>query len=92
MAAGGWTAAESRATVGQWPRRPVPPGPVTVRVPEGDTLPRLVCEACGFIHYVNPKVVVGAVCTWRDEILLCRRAIEPRLGYWDDPRRLSRTQ
>ena len=64
---------------------PRPAGPVTVRVPEGDTLPRLVCEACGFIHYVNPKVVVGAVCTWRDEILLCRRAIEPRLGYWTIP-------
>ena len=55
------------------------------RVPEGDTHPRLVCGDCGFVNYENPKVVVGSVCTWEDRILLCRRAIEPRRGFWTLP-------
>ena len=55
------------------------------KVPEGDDRPRLVCRDCGFIHYENPKVVVGSVATWEDRILLCRRAIEPRRGYWTLP-------
>ncbi len=55
------------------------------RVPDGDTHERMVCDSCGWIHYVNPKVVVGAVCTWEGKLLLCRRAIEPRLGYWTIP-------
>ena len=54
-------------------------------VPEGDNRTRLVCPDCGYIHYQNPKVVVGAVCTWENKILLCRRAIEPRLGFWTIP-------
>lgn len=54
-------------------------------VPEGDNRPRLVCQSCGFINYENPKVVVGAICTWDDKILLCRRAIPPRKGYWTIP-------
>ena len=54
-------------------------------VPEGDTQPRLVCADCGFIRYDNPKVVVGAVCIWQDKVLLCRRAIAPRIGYWTIP-------
>lgn len=54
-------------------------------VPDGDTRERLVCDSCGWIHYVNPKIVVGAVCVWQDKILLCRRAIEPRRGYWTIP-------
>jgi ADP-ribose pyrophosphatase YjhB (NUDIX family) len=56
-----------------------------MRVPEGDTRERRVCETCGFVDYVNPKIVVGAVCTWEDRVLLCRRAIEPRLGFWTIP-------
>jgi len=60
-------------------------GPVVKAIPEGDTFPRLVCNDCGFIHYDNPKIVVGAICEWEDKILLCRRAIEPRLGYWTPP-------
>ncbi len=44
-----------------------------------------MCEDCGFVVYDNPKVVVGAVCDWQDRILLCRRAIEPRRGYWTLP-------
>ena len=61
-------------------------GPSFVRkVPEGEDSERLVCQSCGFIHYENPKVVVGAVATWEDRILLCRRAIDPRKGFWTLP-------
>lgn len=56
-----------------------------LRVPEGDNLPRYVCDACGMIHYQNPKLVVGCVPEHRGRILLCKRAIEPRLGYWTIP-------
>jgi ADP-ribose pyrophosphatase YjhB (NUDIX family) len=59
--------------------------PVTVRVPPGDTLPRHVCDACGAIHYSNPLLVVGTLPQWEDRVLLCRRAIEPRLGLWTLP-------
>lgn len=59
--------------------------PVSLRVPPGDTLPRYVCNACGAIHYRNPRLVVGALPVWEDKVLLCRRAIEPRLGYWTLP-------
>jgi ADP-ribose pyrophosphatase YjhB (NUDIX family) len=58
---------------------------VRLRVPEGDHLPRYVCEACGTIHYQNPLLVVGCVPEHEDRILLCRRAIEPRRGYWTIP-------
>jgi ADP-ribose pyrophosphatase YjhB (NUDIX family) len=61
------------------------PPSFTLRVPEGDNRERRVCDECGFIDYVNPKVVVGAVCRWEDRVLLCRRAIEPRSGYWTIP-------
>ena len=59
--------------------------PVELRIPEGDTLPRYVCSACAVIHYQNPKIVVGCIPEWEDRILLCRRAIEPRLGLWTMP-------
>ena len=59
--------------------------PVTLRVPDGDNRPRHVCASCGTIHYRNPKVVVGCVAEWQGRILICRRAIEPRLGYWTIP-------
>ncbi len=55
------------------------------RIPDEDSRERLVCESCGWIHYQNPKVVVGSVVTWRDQVLLCRRSIEPRIGYWTLP-------
>ncbi len=55
------------------------------RLPAGDSHSRLVCRDCGFIQYENPKIVVGAVCAWGDKILLCRRAIDPRKGYWTLP-------
>ena len=55
------------------------------RVPEGGSAPRDVCEACGRVHYQNPKLVVGVVATWEERILLCKRAIEPRSGCWTIP-------
>ncbi|MBK6395685.1 MAG: NUDIX hydrolase [Betaproteobacteria bacterium] len=58
---------------------------VAWRIPDGDTVPREVCGACGAIHYRNPKVVVGCLATWEDRVLLCRRAIEPRHGLWTLP-------
>lgn len=58
---------------------------VVRRVPEGDHLLREVCSACGMIHYRNPKIVAGCVAEWDGRILLCRRAIEPRLGLWTLP-------
>ena len=59
--------------------------PLAKRVPPGDSLPRDVCDACGSVHYQNPRLVVGCVPEWEDRILLCRRAIEPRYGYWTLP-------
>jgi ADP-ribose pyrophosphatase YjhB (NUDIX family) len=62
-----------------------PVGPSVRRVPEGDNRERLVCADCGFIQYENPKVVVGSVARWGDKLLLCRRAIPPRKGFWTLP-------
>lgn len=59
--------------------------PVTLRVPEGDTRSRYCCDHCGTIHYANPRPVVGTIPVWKEQVLLCRRAIEPRLGYWTLP-------
>jgi ADP-ribose pyrophosphatase YjhB (NUDIX family) len=59
--------------------------PVASRVPPGDSLPRHVCDACGNIHYQNPKLVLGSIPEWQGRLLLCRRAIEPRYGYWTLP-------
>lgn len=60
-------------------------GPTVLRIPEGDNRERLTCPDCGFINYENPKIVVGAVCTWEGKLLLCRRAIDPRSGFWTIP-------
>ncbi|MGQ0663745.1 MAG: NUDIX hydrolase [Pseudomonadota bacterium] len=60
-------------------------GPSLRAIPAGDTRARLVCPDCGFIHYENPKVVVGALVRWQGRILLCRRNIPPRKGYWTMP-------
>lgn len=60
-------------------------GPVVETVPAGDDRPRLVCPDCGFIRYDNPKIVVGAVVVHDGRFLLCKRAIQPRLGYWTLP-------
>lgn len=55
------------------------------RIPEGDERERLICPDCGHVAYENPKIVVGAVVTAGDRVLLCRRAIEPRYGFWTLP-------
>ena len=55
------------------------------RIPDGDSLPRHVCAQCQTIHYQNPKVVVGCLPEWEGQVLLCRRAIEPRRGLWTLP-------
>lgn len=56
-----------------------------LEVPDGDDRERRVCGDCGFIDYVNPKIVAGSVVTKGDKILLCKRAIEPRRGFWTLP-------
>ncbi|MDH5326523.1 MAG: NUDIX hydrolase [Gammaproteobacteria bacterium] len=58
---------------------------VSFKVPDGDNLPRYICQNCGLIHYQNPKIVTGCIPEWEDKILLCKRAIEPRYGLWTLP-------
>ncbi len=59
--------------------------PLSLLIPDGDDRPRHVCQACGTVHYLNPKMVVGTIPVYEDRILLCRRAIEPRYGLWTLP-------
>jgi ADP-ribose pyrophosphatase YjhB (NUDIX family) len=59
--------------------------PVVFKIPDGDHLPRFVCPSCGMVHYKNPLLVLGCVPEWEGKILLCRRAIQPRLGFWTVP-------
>jgi ADP-ribose pyrophosphatase YjhB (NUDIX family) len=58
---------------------------VISRVPDGDNRERFVCDACDTVHYQNPNNVAGAILTWQDSVLLCKRAIEPRYGLWTLP-------
>ena len=60
-------------------------GPSVRGVPEGDNRERMICAECGYILYDNPKIVVGSVCLWQERFLLCRRAINPRHGFWTLP-------
>ena len=61
--------------------------PISFRklVPDGDSVERNICGHCGFVDYQNPKIVVGAVVRHEGRILMCRRAIEPRSGFWTIP-------
>ncbi|HVY24280.1 MAG TPA: NUDIX hydrolase [Steroidobacteraceae bacterium] len=59
--------------------------PLSFETPPGDHLPRYVCHACGAIHYQNPRIIAGCIPVWEDRILICKRAIEPRYGYWTLP-------
>lgn len=59
--------------------------PVEIKVPPGDNLPRFVCTNCNTVHYENPRIVAGCVCEWKGRILLCKRAIKPRAGFWTIP-------
>lgn len=58
---------------------------LTRKIPPGDQHERDCCDACGAIHYVNPRPVVGTIPVWQSQVLLCRRAIEPRHGFWTLP-------
>lgn len=58
---------------------------VIQKIPEDDNRPRFVCSGCETIHYENPKIVTGCLPVWQDQVLLCKRSIEPRLGYWTLP-------
>lgn len=58
---------------------------MTWRIPDDDNRQRYVCEACGEIFYENPKIIAGCVPIWGDQVLLCKRAIEPRYGWWTLP-------
>jgi ADP-ribose pyrophosphatase YjhB (NUDIX family) len=60
-------------------------GSIEFVVPHGDDRNRHVCGACGHIHYLNPKLVVGTLPVWENKVLLCKRAIEPRYGKWTLP-------
>src|SRR5437764_8375729 len=60
-------------------------GPSVRGIPEGDNRERMICAECGYILYDNPKIVVGSVARWDDRVLLVRRSIEPRYGYWTLP-------
>lgn len=60
-------------------------GPRIRQVPDGDNMERLVCPDCGFINYENPLIVVGSVVMHDGKFLLCRRAINPRRGFWTIP-------
>jgi len=59
--------------------------PVQYRVPADDNRERAICGACGTVHYENPLNVVGTLPVWHDQVLLCRRNIEPRYGLWTLP-------
>lgn len=59
--------------------------PLKRKIPPGDQRERDCCDACGAIHYVNPRPVVGTIPIWETQVLLCRRAIEPRRGFWTLP-------
>lgn len=54
-------------------------------VPPGDNRARYVCQTCETVHYTNPKIVAGCLPVWEDKVLLAKRAIEPRRGYWNIP-------
>ena len=58
---------------------------VVQRIPPDDDRLRYVCDSCNAIHYQNPKIVAGCIPVWQDKVLLCKRAIEPRYGYWTLP-------
>jgi len=80
-------AAEFRHDDGSGPYRHCPRcgGPLAERVVLRHDPPRLVCTACGFVFYLDPKVAVGAICRMEGKIVMLRRAIEPAYGQWVFP-------
>ena len=59
--------------------------PTQILIPEGDNRERHCCSECGTIHYQNPRIIAACIPVWEDQVLMCKRAIEPRLGYWTLP-------
>jgi ADP-ribose pyrophosphatase YjhB (NUDIX family) len=59
--------------------------PISQLVPEGDNRQRFVCLHCDIVHYQNPRIVAGTLPVYKNQVLLCKRAIEPRKGYWTLP-------
>jgi ADP-ribose pyrophosphatase YjhB (NUDIX family) len=60
-------------------------GTLELKIPDGDTIHRHICSQCGLTHYQNPKVISGCLVYQNDQVLLCKRAIEPRIGLWTVP-------
>lgn len=60
-------------------------GPIEVRIPQNDDRERFICAHCEAVHYRNPRIVAGCLVTHGEQVLLCRRAIAPRRGYWTLP-------
>lgn len=58
---------------------------LTSTIPEGDHRPRIVCENCNVVHYQNPLIVVGCLIEYEGKVLLAKRGIEPRKGFWNLP-------
>lgn len=58
---------------------------VRFEIPPGDNRPRYICNNCGEIHYINPKIIAGCLPVYEDKVLLCKRAIQPRIGLWTLP-------
>ena len=58
---------------------------INFAVPQGDNKERYICKSCGFIHYQNPNIVAGSIFRVDDKVLLCKRAIEPRINCWTLP-------
>ena len=59
--------------------------PVVLTIPPDDDRERFVCTQCDAIHYQNPRMIVGCLVTYQSQVMLCRRAIEPRIGLWTLP-------
>lgn len=60
-------------------------GEITQQVPPDDNRPRYVCLSCRTVHYQNPRIVAGCLPEYDGKVLLCKRAINPRYGYWTLP-------
>ena len=58
---------------------------IGLKIPDGDTYKRFVCDNCGQIFYQNPRIIVGCLPVFEDKILLCKRAIKPQEGLWNLP-------
>jgi ADP-ribose pyrophosphatase YjhB (NUDIX family) len=58
---------------------------ISFKIPENDTYERFICENCGRIFYQNPRIIVGCLPIYQNQILLCKRAIEPQKGLWNLP-------